>query len=168
MKTLLGAAESEIPKLPEPLFHEYILPLLVSKVDNPDERVDLTVWQDLAGSLNRPIDVIDSSGNVIFRCPALMRTLPTNTHRNPRESLSEIVANAKVREHQFPGMGRTFFANAVEDKIPTQELNVAPLLMLNKIFAYYGLPLIKVAEDKVLDVEAEERSSIFDGGLDEY
>jgi hypothetical protein len=40
--------------------------------------------------------------------------------------------------------------------------------MLNKIFAYYGLPLIKVAEDKVLDVEAEERSSIFDGGLDEY
>jgi hypothetical protein len=164
MADLKRMTELDVPKLPEDLFISKLLPMLA---DNSGKPVDVDVWLQIAGSLNRPIDVIDITGTVLFRVPALQRGLSTNTMRNPRYAINEIVATAEMKNKMNPRSKEPFLLKELSGRVPTQTKDIEPLMQMNAIFKRYGYAEIPIAQHAALTKEAEDRSVGFTGEFDE-
>lgn len=153
----------EVPKLPEPLFLSHILPIL----QDTSGHADITNWLRVAGSLNRPIDVIDGTGNVLFRVPALQGTVQTKSERDGRIPISAIQSTAALKRRQSPIAGENYLTHALEKAVPKTKLDLEPILQLNAIFKRYNLPEIQIAHSVEVSHQAEERQIGFTGEYDD-
>lgn len=163
MEQILALTKNDFPKLPEPLFISHILPILC----DASGKADVTAWLQVAGSLNRAIDVVDGAGNVLFRCPPLQRALPTRVARDGRPPIAEVSTQANLRRQQSPARGEAYFEQAMNARVPRTRLDLEPLLQLNAIFRRYNIPEIPIAKETELKHEAEKRGSEFTGEYDD-
>jgi hypothetical protein len=141
-KILAQADTVEVPKVPEQLFIEHLLPMLSAPAGT---KVDLTKWLDVAGTPIRPIDVVDNfTGEALFRLPALMRTLPTAFQEEMR--YAEIVMDAQAREtSQHAIVAERYLGQQLgRARTGATLLDVETAKTWNNIRVRYGLPLLEV------------------------
>ena len=165
IEQLRELTDSDVPKLPEHLFRQHLLPVLTNTSGN----VDLRIWLDIAGAANRPIDVVDGAGKVLFRVPALIRYIPTRLNGSPRDSLSQLLATAKLQSERHPALGNAYLKSALETKDPRVGPDLESAKQWSAILVRYGYPPLPIPglEPAVDDSQktASEGRSIFS---DEY
>lgn len=137
MQELRQMLEEDVPRIPESVFVNRLLPILT----NTQEKQDLTVWLELAGNFQRPIDVVKGP-EVLFRVPPLFRRLAAPRVQNSRNSVFEMVATAKQKSDQIPQLGERYLANRLADKVPKATFEKTDLDQWNAILARYGLPAV--------------------------
>jgi len=133
----------EVPKMPEQMFVEHILPMLSAPAGS---KVDLTKWLDVAGTPIRPIDVVDNiSGEVLFRVPALMRSLPTVFQEEM--NYAEIVSETQARENVHVNVANQYLDGQLRKaRTGATLLDMDTAKTWNNIRARYGLPLLTVVD----------------------
>lgn len=135
MERLVSLSKEDVPRLPEHLFVTHLLPALT----DVSGKVDLGIWLDLAGTAHRPIDVIDTSGNILFRVPPLLRSIPTTTADSPRSSMYQILHTAELKLAQHPVVGATYLKHSLESKNFNQKIDYDNIVAWNNILIRYGL-----------------------------
>jgi hypothetical protein len=142
-RILNDATNQDVPKMTERMFVEHILPMLSAPAGT---KVDLSRWLDVAGTPLRAIDVHDdNTGELLFRVPPLMRTLPTVFQSEV--NYGEIVTNAQAKARIAPAMGQHHLANELA-KVRTGAalLDVETAKLWNRIRKRYNLPLLTIVD----------------------
>ncbi len=138
---LAEATQVEIPKMPEPMFREHLLPMLSAPAG---VKTDLTKWLDVAGTPLRAIDVVDPiTGVTLFRVPPLMRSLPTVYQQEVNYSniIVEAKAHGNVHSSQEDMYLRRELAKA---NIAGPKIDLETAAQWNLILARYDLPLLPI------------------------
>lgn len=164
MKFLVGLVEKDVPKLPEPLFISHILPILTDQ----SGAADLSNWLAVAGTPNRPIDVVDGIGNVLFRVPALQRTVRTVTLRDERPNYGNLVTHAELMRKNSPIAADAWLKQALDKTVPKGGVDLEPVHQLNEIFKRYNLPLLPVGPSPTEEKQVEQRAATFTGEYDDF
>ncbi len=166
MDQILDATDQDVPKLPEPLFIKHLLPVLTDL----SGKANLSVWLDIAGSYQRPIDVIGPTGAVLFRVPALIGTIPTNTQRDPHYGFWEVMRNYQNHNNVLPQMGRQFLDEALPRLVHRGQVNIEEAYQWNAILKRYNLPQLPLdlpARSDAATSSAVGDSEMFTGEFDE-
>lgn len=162
-KVLANATQNDVPRLTEQEFVDHLLPMLAAP---PGEKVDLTRWLAVAGTPLRSIDVTDiATGEVLFRLPPLMRSLPTVFQQEV--DYSKIVVQAQLRENVHPAQAEKYLREELaKARTGAAFLDVESAKRWNAIRARYGLPLLLIKDENgnVLDAPAASNNTI-DVGL---
>lgn len=140
-RVLAEADKVEVPRMGEQMFVEHILPILAA---DPGQRTDMTKWMDVAGTPLRAIDVVnEATGEVIFRVPPLMRSIPTIFQQEVNYSNIIIEAQAHGQNHssQEDLYLRRELAKA---KIAGPLLDFDTAAQWNLIRKRYDLPLLPI------------------------
>lgn len=136
--------QEDIPRLPESLFVQNLLPVLTDTSGN----TDLGVWLDIAGNGMRPIDVIDNAGNVLFRVPALFTSVPTKISGGFNGSLSQLGEETRLRMDQHPAVGRTFLNHHLNQVQLGEGPAHEKAVQWSRILQRYGYdPIVEVPSD---------------------
>ena len=140
-RMLAQADAIEVPRMPEQMFVEHILPMLSAPAGS---KVDLTRWLDVAGTPLRAIDVVDNtSGEPLFRLPPLMRSLPTVFQEEMK--YAEIVSETQAREHIHATVAERYLGEHLRNvRTGATLLDVETASTWNNIRARYGLPLLEI------------------------
>lgn len=166
MEAIQKLNTADVPRVPEGIFTQHILPIMTDR----SGKVDISAWLDIAGNAQRPIDVIDLRGQVLFRVPAMMRQLPTKTSSSHRASITELASTAKLKGEVHPGLGQNFLAQGLSRHVPRlgTQVDLESAKAWNAILKRYGYPSIfpedvadAVGEPKALTSEVKEEKSIF-------
>lgn len=132
--------QNDTPKIPEALFVQALLPALSAK---PGTKVDLSVWLDIAGTTLRAIDVVGLDGEVLFRVPSLMRSLPT-AHQNDI-NFYDIVHDSLLKENIHPNLGQRALSEHLHRvRTGATLLDVESAKQWNQIRQRYNLPLLPI------------------------
>lgn len=105
-KVFSGLVETYEPnKLPEHIFVSYFLPGFMGNNPNKDWMLQ---WVSIAGSPNREVSVVDTSGQELFRVPAI---LPTQNLLldNSNVTLNDIFAHSQTLSRTLQGGGHFLF-----------------------------------------------------------
>jgi hypothetical protein len=164
MDTIMDLTKSDVPKLPEPLFLERIMPIL----QDTSGKVDVEPWLLVAGTLNRPIDVVDGGGTVLFRVPALQRQLPTRTSEDRRHPLATVAAETALRMRRSPIEAEHFLEHALNARLPRAPIDLEPIKQLNEIFRRYNQPEIPLGKEIAAEIDVAERGAGFNGSVDDF
>ncbi len=140
-RVLAGADEIDVPKMPEQIFVEHILPMLSAPAG---AQMDMTKWLDVAGTPLRAIDVVDNvTGQPLFRLPPLMRSLPTVYQAEV--NFHSMIVDAQAHERNHPNMGERYLDRELS-KVRTGAtlMDVETAKQWNAIRARYNLPLLQI------------------------
>lgn len=148
-------------RVPEADFVKYILPLLVNIEGR--KNLDLTNWIDLAGHPNRPIDVINTSGEVMFTVPAVLSRLPTEMPSIQREGPdigTLLDTYSKMRLSGHPAAADAWLDGelaAVDVEVDQEEI-ITVLRQMITIYQHYKIPTESLFNNKG-DIKTEETIS---------
>lgn len=136
MDQIKAITELDIPRVPEAIFVQHILPIMTDR----SGKVDITPWLDVAGNAQRPMDIVDLQGRVLFRVPALMRELPTVVSRGHRTSISHLADEAKLKAEVHPNMGQQTLAIGLQRHLPktATQADIDSAKQWNAILKRYG------------------------------
>lgn len=160
--------EEDIPKIREEVFINKLLPILTNTSGN----VDVSIWQDYAGSVTRPIDVYDAGGIRLFRVPPLVTRPVTMRPNDPQSSISHLLGEAKLRHEVHAVMGQTYLQEGLNAKFASLGLGVdlEKARQWSAILERYGYPPL-IPTDKPQgakpDSEGQVAESIFSDEDDE-
>ncbi len=136
--------QTEVRKLPEHLFVRNFLPFFLGE-KNPNENPDFySYWIGITGSPSAELDVIDKSGNILFRVPGLIYSGIINPSRATNNSIkySDVVMMAKLYGNITPTAGKNALDKGLSEKYrelqsrsPTFQTNVNRWV---EIFRRYG------------------------------
>lgn len=141
LKELAKLKEEDVARISEAQFVNLLLPVLTDTTG----KADLRVWQDLAGTVLRPIEVMDSAGNALFRVPSLMRRLNTRENpKDPNQAMSQIMGAARAHLNRHPILGATFIQANLARVGVDNRIDYDTVRQWNAILKRYGKPLIPV------------------------
>ncbi len=142
-------------KLPEEVFVKAFLPYFSGIVPMDNTSAVKANWIGIAGTPMSPVDVIDSTGNVIFTVPPLLDTSVINLTRNSREdrSIASIHDEYNLRTNHIPAVANTFISNALNNEAGKILQEVpgkmeANAKVWNSIFERYGIDTSNLNTDK--------------------
>lgn len=136
MKQILAFNDLNIPRIPEQMFVEHLLPVLT----NASEKQDLSWWMKIAGSLQTPLDIVDTQDRVLFRVPPLQRRTHLPMDDIPRQTIFEAVHTAKLKNDYIPGHGDRYLTNVLTGRLTMTEFSAQDLADWNAIRVRYGYP----------------------------
>lgn len=136
---LISKMADEVPRVSEQEFVSKYLPLFASQ----HAGVDMSPWLDVCKSAMLPVDVI-AGGVVIFRVPALVRTIPTSRNPIGQLPLNEVLAIAKLKSDVYPPAGDAYLDQQTANRIGKATTNMDELVAWNNIFKRYNLPQIEI------------------------
>lgn len=140
-RILAEADRVEVPKMPENMFKEHILPMLMAP---EGVKVDVTRWLDVAGTPLRAIDVVDPvSGATLFRVPPLMRSLPTVYQQEV--NYSNIIVETQAREQIHSSQADMYLRRELaKAKSQAPKIDLETAALWNLIRQRYDLPLLPI------------------------
>lgn len=104
-------------KLPENIFQQYFLPFFAGEQAITTESKVMEHWISIAGTPMAEVDIINSSGEVLFAVPSLFDTKIIDTVIKDRKtSLTDIYANSDARSSRIPAEGNAYLVRALNDK----------------------------------------------------
>jgi len=104
---ILRLSKEDVPRLPAAAFIALILTPLTER-NIPLFREN---WMRIAGALQRPIEVVDASGESIHRAPSIVMQIPARVSESHRDSLSEISEQAAKYSEYNGRMGQMYMAD---------------------------------------------------------
>lgn len=168
MDFLQQLTQEDAARIPEPLFVEHLLPILA----NRNGRQSLVRWQQVAGHVMRPLDIVDpKTGEVLFRVPALLRQLRDTVKTRNNRSTHDIAAIAEKKRQVMPVMGDNYLQAHLTDRVQSTPANVKEALQWNSILVRYGYPslftTITVTNDEQEIDEGHEDDTLDIEGFDD-
>ncbi len=156
MRQLIEDAENDVARLPEPLFVNHLLPVLVDRSGN----TDVSIWLDIAGHAFRPIDVFDpATGHVLFRVPALLRRPATRVARDSRESFSSIGMNTEIQRGRHEALGETYLRTKLSQQQVDGTIDYESVRQWNAILTRYGHEPVVLLSDGPSATSTSETAS---------
>lgn len=134
LRTLQAIASNDVPKVPEAIFVQHILPVMTDR----SGKVNLSRWVDVAGHAQRPIDVVDARGVVLFRVPALLQSYPTRSINGVQDSFLEHVQMSKKKIDIHPLMGSNYLTEGLLKRVIDLGPNHEVAQTWSDILARYG------------------------------
>lgn len=134
MEQITLLTQSEVPRVPEHLFVRHVLPIMTDQ----SGEVDVSVWLDLAGTVNRPMDVVDAAGEVLFRVPPMMSHIPTRINTSAMQAINRVVLESKLKSEQHPRMGEVALQVGLQRHQPVRRADVVTARVWNTILVRYG------------------------------
>ncbi len=138
--------DSDRPSIEEHEFSSIWLPILTCRTGG---RPQIHRWVDeVAGDPNRAVDVI-KDGKILFVVPPIIAPYPTETKYHNSRAAGAIIDQALRQEILSPIAAERYVAEAipkiyesVKDSSQTKRIIRQVRELWNKIYGYYGLPLI--------------------------
>lgn len=157
--------EQDAARLPESAFVSGLLPVLANRSGGQA----LTIWQDVAGHAMRPIDVVDPSGDVLFRVPPILSSDKTHFSRNREESTGDILALGEKKSEIHPRLGSTYVWEKLQKRIVKEPVTPEDVKQWDAILKRYGYEgIIKdTAETQGEEQKEESVMGSFSGEYDE-
>ena len=160
---LIAKMADEVPRVSEQEFVSKYLPLFASQHTG----VDLSPWLDVCKSAMLPVDVM-ANGKVLYRVPALVRTIPTTANPIGRMPMSEVLANAKLKAEVYPPAGDAYLDAHTSARISKVSTNMEELVAWNNIFTRYGYDPIVIPGIALTGGESETPASdVFTGDYED-
>lgn len=96
--------DSAIPRVPEPVFKDYLLPLTYRE---EGVEKDVTVWRRILGSFTNPLHVVNERDEILFTCPGLHPEMPIfeGNENGQKLNWAAVVDDAIRRNNTHPGFG---------------------------------------------------------------
>lgn len=163
MDLLIGAEETDVPKLPEAVFVQKYLPILA---DTQSGRADLSQWLDVCGNAYRPVDVVRGK-EVLFRVPPLLNRYAT-PGLSKGKPIAEILKLGEAKTRLHPVMGETYLTTALNSKVEHQSANTEQVKIWNDIFSRYGYPLIELKTPLPGDKPKDSDKPLFSEEFDDF
>lgn len=140
LESIAELGRQDVPRIPEAVFKSALLPALSAP---PGTQVDLTAWLDIAGTPLRAIDVAGTDGQVLFRVPPLMRSLPTAHQEDV--NFYNMVHDSLLQENVHPVLGQRSLDTSLR-RVTTGAtlLDVETAKQWNVIRHRYNLPLVPI------------------------
>ncbi len=140
LESIAELGRHDVPRIPETVFKNTLLPALSAPAGT---RVDLTSWLEIAGTPLRAIDVIGTDGEVLFRVPPLMRSLPTAHQEDV--NFYDMVHESLLQENVHPALGQRSLDSSLR-RVATGAtlLDVETAKQWNTIRHRYNLPLVPI------------------------
>ena len=156
--TILQDANT-VPAITESTFKLQLLPILA----DTSKDADFSPWLNIAGTWQRPIDVVDDVTNeVLFRVPALVGKTTDPVKQNGHTSAYEIISNAQRKIAVLPKAGEEYLTNNLGRRIGVDGNRIEAARTWNYIFERYGLSHLKLSDISEGDADntqvAEEQS----------
>lgn len=125
--------EVDVAPIPEPIFREHILPILATR----GQQQDLTIWQDVAGHVLRPLEVYDpETEEVLFRVPPILRQVDGLTNRNV--NVNGIAQVADRKRQRLQSTGDAHIRKHLVERVPHEPARARDVLIWNDILIRYG------------------------------
>ena len=136
LKNIIEMNEADVPVVTEHAFKTIILPLLAST----EPEINMEPWVDLAGNPNRPINVVDHAGKLLFQLPALMSMRATRFAVVNDASFLEIFRRTEAIRIKSPYAARQASEKMLEGRVYDPGVNYDTAVVMDGIFRRYGLP----------------------------
>lgn len=136
LKNILDMNASDAPVITEHAFKTVILPLLASS----EEEINMEPWVHLAGSPNRPINVVDHTGTLLFQLPALMSMSATRFAVVNEASFLEIFRRTEAIRIKSPYAAKQAAEKMLAQRVYDPGVNYDTAVVMDGIFRRYGLP----------------------------
>lgn len=164
-KLLKDFAEGDIVKVQEVLFVQRVLPTLADTSGTP---VDLSIWVEITGSIQRPMDVVDENDKVLFRVPSPFSSYPTSTRREAFHGVGHIVADAKAHGEIHPAIGERILRTGLGKVLPSPHVDIQKARAWNAILLRYGYPGVHgLAELEQAQKGQDTKAALFDDAGDD-
>jgi hypothetical protein len=143
-EVLAKLGENDVPRIPESLFVQHLLPMLAAP---PGTKIDLTRWLDVAGTPLRAIDIAnDATGEILFRVPPLMRSLPTVFQQEV--NYGNIIVETQARYHVHPNQADNYLQHQLAKvKTGATLIDMETAKQWNDIRARYNLPPLPLLDE---------------------
>lgn len=155
--------DNDAAKIPEPVFIEHILPMLA----NRSGKQSLEKWQQIAGTVMRPIDVYDAKTNAhLFRVPPILRSINEEFTGHGSRSAFEVVQTAEQKRRVMPAMGDAHIRVNLTDRVRHIPAEANQVVHWNEILKRYGYPPIlkmETSENEVEDAANKPNEPEIDG-----
>lgn len=143
LDAILEQDRADVAKIPEHEFKSVLLPILVQ---NETEDLSFERWLDIAGSWQRPIDVLDDkSGEVLFRVPALVGRNGQPTMQRADNSAYEMIENAQRKMRVVPRAGEEMLVRGLSERVTAEGNREAAQQAWNDIYKRYGYDYLVVS-----------------------
>lgn len=141
-KTIVDDAGRAVTKLPEATFIKVFLPVLAHRfINQHDESFDIHKWISVAGGPFRPVDVIDSNGEVLYTVPPVYESSGVHSMAS-RHSVFEIVSTLMLEIEQNPINANRKVRDRLFNSLAVQGSNQTRfLVMWAFILKRYGYPV---------------------------
>lgn len=147
---LMAASEEEVNRVPEEVFKNVFLPLFLNK--ETDSKASIGDWAAIAGNPFKPVDIIDSTGQIIFRVPSIydreVLDLKVSTERTT--STGHILVTYSQLMALSPARAEKYLSSQMGNKISLTNVTQRALDRIkawNIIFERYGLETVKIEND---------------------
>lgn len=135
--SILEYQEKDVPRITERVFKATILPMIANE---DDASADYSGWLKIAGSWRRPIDVTDdTSGEVLFRVPALVGDNDLPVAQTGHNSAYEIIQNARRKMLTVPRAGDEHLVRGLSARMKPKGDLTENQKRWNYIYERYGL-----------------------------
>lgn len=133
------------PRMLEERFRRVFLPMLLGKEEDNIYGVVIDDWWRLTGQVNLPVDIVDSSGHVLFSVPPVF-----DLHRFHFDDKKSGAVDSLFRQHsalatQSPNLADNFLTRALIERSSQNfdlDKEIEIIEQWNIILAYYHLPLV--------------------------
>jgi len=147
--SLKEADTDSTARLEEYIFVNVFLPLFAGDTELMYPQASLAIWANIAGSVYKPVNIVNKNGEVLYTVPPIMNNTVINPISNSKTSLAHVVATAKQYSNIHPVQGRNYLMAELTQRATIMNVpkNVLENLhQWNEIFTRYGRP--KIAEEQ--------------------
>lgn len=138
--------EPVVPKVKESDFIRFFLPLFAVK--DPKNPVDISMWLDVAGHPHAPVDVVDTTGKVLFRVPPLLQDVDF-VDFPAGHSLYDVVKSAQEQSRIHPRFGIEIMEKGLANRLEIPKSRLETIAQFNSIFERYGVEKIELPKGVV-------------------
>lgn len=143
LEALTQMGDEDVPKVQEVFFVHRIIPMLLDTTGD----VDITLWIDITGALQRPMDVVNENEEVLFRVPSPFSSFPTSTRRDKFKGIGSVVADAKSHSELHPAIGERVLRQGLAKALPPVHVDLEKARIWNGILVRYGFEPLEVFKD---------------------
>lgn len=141
-------------------FFEFVKDDIISFIKGTGGEVQS--WVNVVGGAHVPVDVIDTSGNVVFTVPAILQRLPTAMPNGQTETIAEASRRATEIGKGNPVAARNVLVNSFVTNDHTFKPRSDVIKQWNVILERYGEELIEYEADEITATNADTKSNIDD------
>ena len=158
---ILSIKDEFVNKIPEDIFVKRYLPMLANKTGD----TNLSEWISIAGHVYAEVHVVDTSGNILFTVPSILKRMKTKEHKYANHSVKEIIETSKLHSVNSPIMGERMLEAGLMTTLPEQSESMSDDERWNAILTRYGYSVTQ--SDKKSETVVSDKPSD-DKQFDEY
>lgn len=126
-KNLVLELNNDVSKLPEVVFKSVFLPIFNGTRVLTDTDEILKSWVGIAGAPGKEVEIIDNSGNALFRVPPIFdSSFIDSGNANGGKQLSQIMSAYDLHRSVLPVVGENFLTKEIPQRVESLANDITP------------------------------------------